>query len=115
MRCVITGGSGFIGSHVIEALTGAGHQVTNVDVRGASENDVGFERADIRDPEALVDIFRERGRDVVFHIAGVANAREALSDPVTAVAVNVGGTAAVLDAARRAEVGRVILASTVWY
>jgi len=113
MRCVVTGGSGFIGSHVVDALVNAGHSVINVDL--APSNRVPLVKADIRDVETLTDVFKRQGQDAVFHIAGVANAREALRDPVKAIEINIAGTVGVLEACRRAEVKRVIFASTVWY
>ena len=115
MRCVVVGGSGFIGSHVTDALVTAGHDVTIVDVKLPHRTDVAFSQSSVQDLERLTEIFGHAGRDAVFHLAAVANAREALNDPVHAVDLNIGGTARVLEAARKAQVRRVILASTVWY
>ena len=115
MSYVVTGGSGFIGSHVIDALTNAGHTVTNLDIREAETSAHRYVKADIRDLKLLTDIFSHHGRDGVFHIAAIADAREALLDPIKTMEVNITGTACVLEAARRAQVARVILASTVWY
>lgn len=113
MKIVVTGGSGFIGSHVVEALRLEGHHLTNLDVCDGVAAD-RFVEADIRDIGTLIQAFRAYGKDAVFHIAGIANARMALSKPVDAVDINIRGTACVLEAARQAEVKRVILASTVW-
>ena len=63
----------------------------------------------------MVRTFRTYGQDAVFHIAGMANARAALENPVEAVDINIKGTACVLEAARQVKVNRVIFASTVWY
>ena len=115
MRCVVTGGSGFIGSHVMEALTKAGHAVTGIDLNASRIDGLQTIPADILDTSRLVELFTQHGQDAVFHIAAIANARAALDQPVKAIATNVQGTASVLEAARRAQVKRVILASTVWY
>ena len=109
MKCVVTGGSGFIGAHVAQALRPEGHKVLNLDQNGA-----GAEIVDIRETTALVEIFSKFQPEFVFHLAGVADARNALAHPVTAVEVNVGGTASVLEASRQTGVKRVVFASTCW-
>ncbi|MGQ0522466.1 MAG: NAD-dependent epimerase/dehydratase family protein [Betaproteobacteria bacterium] len=109
LRVIVTGGSGFIGSHLVRNLRDAGHEVVNIDL-----NSDGPTRIDVSDTENLVGCFRETRPEFVFHVAGVADARAALANPVEAVRVNVGGTASVFEAARRAGAGRVILASTCW-
>ncbi|MFQ5875572.1 MAG: NAD-dependent epimerase/dehydratase family protein, partial [Dehalococcoidia bacterium] len=114
MQVIVTGGSGFIGSHVIDALRCAGHTVTNVDIRNGGQGD-HYTSMDIRDVDQLARVMERHGRNAVFHLAGIANARQALDDPVTAVDMNVRGTASVLEAARQAGVHRVIQASTVWF
>ncbi len=109
MKCVVTGGSGFIGAHVAQALQSEGHVVLNLD-----QNGPGAEIVDIRETIALVEVFSKFRPEFVFHLAGVADARDALARPVTAVEVNVGGTASVLEASRQTGVKRVIFASTCW-
>ncbi|HDD35233.1 MAG TPA: NAD-dependent epimerase/dehydratase family protein [Candidatus Desulfofervidus auxilii] len=109
MRCVVTGGCGFIGSHVIDELKKNGHEVTNIDKKGKDAIVV-----DICDTKALSKVLKEIKADVVFHLAAVADAREALADPVKAVNINIGGTASVLEACREASVKRFIFASTCW-
>jgi UDP-glucose 4-epimerase len=112
MRIAVIGGSGFIGSHVVDHLVDAGHEVTVLDVRSAHRADVASLPVDILDLDSLVAA--TKGADVVFHLAAVSNVNDAFDDPVRAVTVNVTGTANVWEAARRNEVGRAILASTVW-
>jgi UDP-glucose 4-epimerase len=109
MKCIVTGGAGFIGSHVVQALKAANHDVLAVDKQG---NDICS--ADICDTQQLIKAFKEFDAQMVFHLAAVADARHALANPVNAVNVNIGGTASVFEAARQAKVKRVILASTCW-
>jgi len=108
----ITGGSGFIGSHVIDALLGAGHKVRVLDPVAPHRADAEWVPVDILDTEALTETVR--GMDAVFHLAAMADVNHVFARPVDSVTLNVAGTASVLEAARLAEAGRVILASTVW-
>ena len=113
MRVAVTGGCGFIGSHVVDHLVAAGHDVMVIDkhrewANTAAEYLVG----DVFDDRALQSALD--GRDMVFHLAGGADVNEVTTRPVDAVRLNVEGTARVLDAARRRGCRRVILASTVW-
>jgi UDP-glucose 4-epimerase len=112
MRVAVVGGSGFIGSHVVDHLVDAGHEVTVLDVRSAHRADVASLAVDILDLDSLFTA--TKGVDAVFHLAAVSNVNDAFDDPVRAVEVNVTGTANVWEAARRNEVGRAVLASTVW-
>ena len=112
MRIIVTGGSGFIGTHVVEHLREAGHDVFIVDQNGHQNGQQA--RVDICDTKTLFSIFKEFEPEYVFHVAGVADARDALSRPLKAVQVNVGGTANVFEASRLCKVKRVILASTCW-
>jgi len=109
MRCIVTGGNGFIASHIVEALREAGHEVKIVDINGRADFNT-----DITDTNALGKIFGQVRPHVVFHIAAIADARAALNNPVKAVQINIAGTASVFEAARQNSVGRVILASTCW-
>jgi UDP-glucose 4-epimerase len=113
MRVVVTGGSGFIGSHVVDVLVEAGHEVTIVDHRVPPHRaDVGFEDVDLLDLSSVVAV--TRGADHVFHLGAVANVNYANKYPVYSTALNVMGTVNVLEAARINGVGRVHLASSVW-
>lgn len=108
MKCVVTGGSGFIGRHVVQALRQAQHEAFVVDAAD------GNHPIDICDTLALTAELKRVKPQFVFHLAGVADARDALDHPVKAVTINVGGSASVLEAARQTGVKRVILASTCW-
>lgn len=109
MRCLVTGGSGFIASHVVKALKTAEHNVKVLDINNTADYVL-----DISNTAGLIEIFKEARPEIVFHIAAIADAREALANPVKAVQINIGGTASVLEAARQTLVKRVILASTCW-
>jgi UDP-glucose 4-epimerase len=112
-KVVVTGGSGFIGSHVVDALLEAGHRVTVVDKRvRPHRRDVAFEDVDLLDLSSV--IAATRGAEHVFHLAAVSNVNYALKYPVYTTALNVMGTTNVLEAARINGASRVHLASTVW-
>src|SRR5581483_11879619 len=112
MRTLVTGGGGFIGSHVVDRLKAAGHDVAVVDVRPPHRPDVGHVAADINDLDALTAAFA--GADAVFHLAAYADVNDVSREPVEATDSNVVGVAKVWEACRRNGVGRAILASTVW-
>ena len=113
MRVVVTGGCGFIGSHVVDNLTRAGHEVLVADVTIRPMNPAAsYRHVDILDQAGLEAVVR--GSDAVFHLAGASDVDQIAADPLGAIKVNVDGTACVLEAARRQGCGRVLLASTVW-
>jgi UDP-glucose 4-epimerase len=109
----VTGGSGFVGSHVVDALLRAGHQVRVLDARPPLQlADVDWVEVDMLDQYTMTDALK--GAGAVFHLAAMADVNDIVADPAESVALNVMGTARVLEAARRADTGRVILSSTVW-
>ena len=114
MRAVVTGGAGFIGSHLIEALVARGDEVVCVDREGASRQwighlDIPMRLHGLQNPDALAESFA--GADVVFHLAGLTAARR-VADFYT---VNTEGTAHVMRAAARQgdRAPRVVLASSL--
>jgi UDP-glucose 4-epimerase len=113
MRVAVTGGSGFIGSHVVDHLLAAGHEVRVIDLATTWLNPAAEHCATDLFDDAGMDAALA-GLDAVFHLAAVADVNDVDKDPVLAVRLNVEGTARVLEAARRQSVRRVILASTVW-
>ncbi|MFB6891515.1 NAD-dependent epimerase/dehydratase family protein [Kitasatospora sp. NPDC056327] len=113
MRTAVTGGCGFIGSHVVDRLLAAGHEVLAVDSTDKYLNPgADHARIDVLDVEALTAALD--GCEVVFHLAAQADVERVAADPVGAVRANIDGTAAVLEAARRNDLSRTVLASTVW-
>ncbi|HEX9034518.1 MAG TPA: NAD-dependent epimerase/dehydratase family protein [Streptosporangiaceae bacterium] len=113
MRVAVTGGCGFIGSHVVDQLVAAGHDVLVLDKHKRWVNEAAsYVVADVFDTAALESVLA--GRDAVFHLAGVADVSEVAADPVHAIRLNIEAVGRVLDTARHLDCGRVILASTVW-
>jgi UDP-glucose 4-epimerase len=121
MRCLVTGGAGFIGSNLVDALLARGDEVTVVDnlTTGRMVNlepglSAGAElvEMDIRDGEALGRLAGEKQPETIFHLAAQIDVRKSLADPFFDAGINVGGTANVLEAARGAETRRVVSIST---
>lgn len=121
-RVVVTGAAGFIGSHACEALVARGHAVVGIDNFDAFYPRAVKERnlAALRDQAAFrlveADIVRDalplEGAAAVVHLAARAGVRPSLADPAGYMETNVVGTARVLEACRRAGVGRVVLGSS---
>ncbi len=121
MRCMVTGGAGFIGSNLVDALLARGDEVTVVDdlSTGRRENLEAALAAgarlvvhDIREAGALAKLAAEARPEVVFHLAAQIDVRKSVADPAFDASINVGGTANVLEAARRADARRVVFSST---
>ena len=114
MRAIVTGGAGFIGSHVVDALVARGDEVAVVDslVHGTEENVSAGAELHVRDiREPLDDLFDAVRPEVVFHLAAQADVRVSVEHPVDDAAVNVLGTVRILEAARR-HGAQVVFAST---
>jgi UDP-glucose 4-epimerase len=118
MRTLVTGGAGFIGSHLVEELLQRGDTVRVLDnfSTGSHENLEPFQQ----DLEILEGDLRDEGtvkaavRDVelVFHLAAFISVPRSMSDPGTCFAINVGGTVALLEAARKSGARKVVLSSS---
>ncbi len=112
-KIIVTGGSGFIGSHIVSALKKNDHEVYIID-KVNTLNFKNYFNIDINNTSQLELIFKENKIDYVYHIAAIANARRSLEDVLETIDVNIRGTASVLKASSNAGVKKVILASTVW-
>jgi UDP-glucose 4-epimerase len=112
---LVTGGSGFIGSHIVDRLAASGHRPRIFDTRPSPwHGDRGVETV-IGDVRRLEDVRRAmRGCTAVCHLAAAADVGEVHAHPAWATEVNGTGTLNVLEAAREADVSRVVYASTVW-
>jgi UDP-glucose 4-epimerase len=121
MRVLVTGGAGFIGSHLVDALVARGDVVTVVDdlSSGCERNLVAavaggavLVRGDVRDGGVLGAIVSGARPRAIFHLAAQVDVRLSLADPARDVRTNVEGTINVLEAARGAAVERVVFSST---
>ena len=115
---LVTGGAGFIGSHIVERLVCDGHRVRVLDDFSAGKesnlesfrSEIDVVRGDIRDSAIVNDAMR--GIDIVFHEAALGSVPRSVADPLTTHEVNMTGTLNVLLAAREAGVKRVVYASS---
>jgi UDP-glucose 4-epimerase len=115
MRVLVTGGSGFIGSHVVDKLRDAGHEPVIFDLRPSAHHDPGEVRTivgDLFDRDSLRDAMD--GCGAVIHLAASADVGIVAEQPEEAERVNARGTLAVLEAARSTGIRRVIYGSTIW-
>ncbi len=121
MRTLVTGGAGFIGSHLVDALVARGDDVTIVDdlsagrvanLDAALASGAQLARADIRDGAALAEIAGAAKPQTIFHLAAQVDVRHSLADPAHDARTNVEGTINVLEAARAAGCERLVFAST---
>ena len=121
MKALVTGGAGFIGSHIVDALLARGDQVVVVDdlstgreqnLLEARERGAVLEVLDIRDGGEVDRVFAAHTPEVVFHLAAQADVRRSIDDPAFDATVNVVGTITVLEAARRHGARRLVNTST---
>jgi nucleoside-diphosphate-sugar epimerase len=115
VQALVTGGAGFIGSHLVDALRGHGHEVRVLDdlsngFRRNVPDGVEFHLGDVSDAEVVRRAME--GVDVVFHQAALGSISRSLKDPLRTNLVNVQGTLAVLECARQAGTRRVVIASS---
>lgn len=114
MRALVTGGSGFIGSHIVDKLIDKGIEVRVFDmVMPTHRKDIEFYQASLLNLDEMRMAFA--GIDVVFHLGAVADVKDVFKEPHYSEAINVRGTLNVLEAARlNGSISRVIYGSTVW-
>jgi UDP-glucose 4-epimerase len=121
MRALVTGGAGFIGSNLVDALLDRGDDVTIVDnvstgrrenLTAAIERGARFLERDIRQADEMIALARHHAPEVFFHLAAQIDVRVSTAQPAFDAEVNVLGTVNMLDAAREAEASRFIYIST---
>ncbi|MFV9510459.1 GDP-mannose 4,6-dehydratase [Tepidibacillus sp. LV47] len=127
MRILVTGGAGFIGSHLIDHLLQEGHEIISIDnfdpfydkniklrniERHFDFNTFNFMELDIRNRDAIFSIFHKYQPEVVIHLAAKAGVRPSISDPYGYVDVNINGTINILDASRDVKVSKFIFGSS---
>lgn len=114
MKVLVIGGSGFIGSHVGDALSDAGHEVTVFDLRPSRylRAEQRFVQGDTLDRERVFDA--TRGQEVVYNFAGIPHLDVGISHPIETVEQNILGTVITLEASRLARVKRYVYASSVY-
>jgi UDP-glucose 4-epimerase len=117
-KSLVTGGAGFIGSHLVEALVAKGGTVSVLDnlTTGSRANlakveeQIVFHKGDIRDLHLLNEV--SKGCEIIFHLAAEVSVPRTIEDPVESTMINVMGTLSVLEAARKNKVKRVVLSSS---
>jgi UDP-glucose 4-epimerase len=121
MKALVTGGAGFIGSNLVDALLARGDEVTVIDdlstgrrenLEQALANGAALEEIDIRDADAVGDSVGRTRPDVIFHLAAQIDVRKSVADPANDARINVEGTANVLSAAQAHGVPRFVNTST---
>ncbi len=121
MDCIVTGGAGFIGSNLVDALVERGDRVTVVDnistgkrsnLEGALKRGASLEQTDVRDADAVADLFASVRPELVFHLAAQIDVRYSVEHPAGDAMTNVLGTISVLEAARAVGARRVVFSST---
>jgi UDP-glucuronate 4-epimerase len=125
MRILVTGGAGFIGSHLVEKLLATGHEVAILDdfndfydpqIKQANvasvAGDVAIHRVDLRDSNAVNMLFHREKFDAIAHLAARAGVRPSIQQPQLYYDTNVGGTLHLLEAARHTGIERIIYASS---
>ena len=113
MKYAVTGGSGFIGKHLVNELVGLGHEVIVVDIQGRFSGDFKFIDADISQPKDYEKIQKALcGVDTVFHLAAKARVQPSIDHPILFDKVNVSGTLAMLELSRLTKVRRFVFSSS---
>jgi UDP-glucose 4-epimerase len=121
MRALVTGGAGFIGSHVVDALVARGDEVVVLDdlSTGRRQNldpalagGAVLVEGSITDEEAVADAFTRGRPELVFHLAAQIDVRRSVAEPAFDLGINVGGTIRLLERGREAGIDRFVFAST---
>ena len=117
MKCLVTGGAGFIGSHIVDSLLAKGHEVVVIDNESSEVHDhfyfndkATYHKLDIADYQATRSVYD--GVDYVFHCAAESRIQPAILNPLLAIRTNTLGTGTVLQCSREAGVKKVMYSST---
>jgi UDP-glucose 4-epimerase len=115
-KVLVTGGAGFIGSHLVDALISQGHRVTVVDdlSSGRRENlvpEARFIRADIRSSR-MKDVWQDFRPEYVFHLAAQKNLRTSVNDPLLDADINITGSLNIIELSRQFKIKKFIFSST---
>jgi UDP-glucose 4-epimerase len=121
MRALVTGGAGFIGSNLVDALLARGDEVTVLDdlstgrrsnLDAAIATGATFVEGSVTDAGDVDHLFSTVAPELVFHLAAQMDVRRSIADPAFDLDVNIGGTVTLLEALRQAGTGRIVFAST---
>lgn len=117
MKVLVTGGAGYIGSHMVRTLVDRGHGVVVVDDLSSGHRDAvapeaAFVEADVGDTTRMLDVLREHAVEAVLHFAGVIRVDESVTDPAKYWRGNVVASLALLEAVREAKVSSFVFSST---
>jgi len=117
MKCLVTGGAGFIGSHIVDKLIEKGHEVVVIDNESSEVHDhfyfndkATYHKLDIADYQATRSVYD--GVDYVFHCAAESRIQPAILNPILAIRTNTLGTGTVLQCSREASVKKIMYSST---
>ena len=121
MRALVTGGAGFIGSNLVDALVARGDEVVVIDdlssgrqqnLEGAVAAGAALVKADVGDRDAVGEVVGRHRPELICHLAAQIDVRRSVEDPAYDLGLNVGGTIHLLEAARAAGTARFVFAST---
>ena len=114
LKIIIFGGSGFIGSHLAEALFKSGHDVTIADLKKTTfiKKNIKFRKIDIKNQSKISKLIRQK--DIVYNFAAIADIQEAYDDPIKTFQINIMGSAHLLKSCVECKVKRYILASSIY-
>lgn len=113
-KCLVTGGSGFLGSHLSDQLTKLGHKVTIFDKKKSywKKKNQKMIQGDLLNTNHVNKAVKKN--DIIFHFAGLSDLNEALNEPKKSIMLNIIGTVNLLDAAKKFKIKRFIHASSIY-